>query len=198
MRPSPRLARRYNCSSLRLWPSVTLDDLFRQLNSVKSRLLGRGCERILLPAAARRGSALPAQVAAGAAVAEKSPLTRSSVTPSVSSGTERESKRGGGGGGFSGWFSSSRHSSLNRSFTQGGGGGGGGGFTPLGAISEDAKDGPMYRLGVEVKSARGLRESAGIMVNYEYVPARIEGNHSAYVASGAIHAAPAVWQLAEE
>ena len=46
-----------------------------------------------------------------------------------------------------------------------------------------------------VPSERGLRESAGIMVNYEYTPASIERNHSAYVTSGQICAAPRVWGL---
>ena len=44
-------------------------------------------------------------------------------------------------------------------------------------------------------SERGLRESAGIMVNYEYTPASIERNHSAYVTSGQICAAQRVWDL---
>ena len=44
-------------------------------------------------------------------------------------------------------------------------------------------------------STRGLRESAGIMVNYNYKPAEIEANHSAYVSHGTIAAAPHVWDL---
>ena len=46
-------------------------------------------------------------------------------------------------------------------------------------------------------SRRGLRESAGIMVNYAYEPERIEANHCAYVESGEIAAAEGVWELLE-
>lgn len=42
---------------------------------------------------------------------------------------------------------------------------------------------------------RGLRESLGIMVNYEYAMDQIEANHSAYVSDGRIAAAPEVWRL---
>ena len=35
-------------------------------------------------------------------------------------------------------------------------------------------------------SSRGLRESAGIMVNYACLPDAIEANHSAYVKTGAV------------
>jgi len=46
-------------------------------------------------------------------------------------------------------------------------------------------------------SARGRRESAAMMVNYEYTVGRIEDNHSAYVERGEISAVPGVWSLAE-
>ena len=47
-------------------------------------------------------------------------------------------------------------------------------------------------------SSRGLGESAGIMVSYQYVPDEIEQRHSAYVTSGEISADPAVWTLANQ
>ena len=52
------LLTKYNFAPQRLWPCVTLEDLFRQLNSVKARLLGPGCERIHLPAAVRNNPGL--------------------------------------------------------------------------------------------------------------------------------------------
>ena len=48
------------------------------------------------------------------------------------------------------------------------------------------------------KTARGLAESAGIMVNYRYEPSMIEANHSAYVSKGHIAAAECVRKLAEQ
>lgn len=42
------------------------------------------------------------------------------------------------------------------------------------------------------KSPRGLRQSAGIMVNYRYKLEEIEANHEAYTGEGRIAAAPAV------
>jgi len=45
-------------------------------------------------------------------------------------------------------------------------------------------------------SKKGLRESAGIMVNYAYQPSRIEKNHEAYVKSGRIAAAASIRALA--
>ncbi len=47
-------------------------------------------------------------------------------------------------------------------------------------------------------SAKGLRQSAGIMVNYAYRPHRIERNHEAYVHHGRIAAAGAVRSLARK
>ena len=44
-------------------------------------------------------------------------------------------------------------------------------------------------------SARGLRESAGIMVNYEYREQHLEANHSAYVSGGDVQASASVWTL---
>ena len=44
-------------------------------------------------------------------------------------------------------------------------------------------------------SPRGLRESAGIMVNYQYRIEAIEENHSAYLATGKISASDSVWRL---
>ena len=44
-------------------------------------------------------------------------------------------------------------------------------------------------------SARGLRESAGIMVNYEYREPLVDANRAAFVASGTISVAPSVLQL---
>ncbi len=41
-------------------------------------------------------------------------------------------------------------------------------------------------------SEKGLRQSAGMMVNYAYRPSQIERNHEAYVARGRIAAAAAV------
>ena len=41
-------------------------------------------------------------------------------------------------------------------------------------------------------SARGMRESFGIMVNYLYDPDAIEANHEAFVRSGAVVRSPAV------
>ena len=46
-------------------------------------------------------------------------------------------------------------------------------------------------------SARGLRESAGIMVNYLYVPPHVEARHSAYVSRGEISASEEVWSLTD-
>jgi malonyl-CoA decarboxylase len=45
-------------------------------------------------------------------------------------------------------------------------------------------------------SKKGLRQSAGIMVNYAYLPSRIERNHEAYVRSGRIAASAAVRAMA--
>ncbi len=45
-------------------------------------------------------------------------------------------------------------------------------------------------------SEKGLRQSAGIMVNYAYQPKRIERNHEAYVKNGRVVAAAAVRALA--
>ena len=47
-------------------------------------------------------------------------------------------------------------------------------------------------------SVRGLRESAGIMVNYLYAPERLEANHSAYVSRGEVQASERVWSLVEQ
>lgn len=44
-------------------------------------------------------------------------------------------------------------------------------------------------------SAKGLRQSAGIMVNYAYRPKQIERNHEAYFKSGRVAAAPAIRAL---
>ena len=46
-------------------------------------------------------------------------------------------------------------------------------------------------------SARGVRESCSMMVNYLYEPESIEVNHSAYVSSGKIAASDSVWALAK-
>ena len=35
------------------------------------------------------------------------------------------------------------------------------------------------------------------MVNYEYSEQRLEGQHSAYVSEGTVHASPSVWRLLE-
>ena len=45
-------------------------------------------------------------------------------------------------------------------------------------------------------SRKGLRQSAGIMANYAYLPSRIEKNHEAYVKQGRIVASAAVRALA--
>jgi malonyl-CoA decarboxylase len=45
-------------------------------------------------------------------------------------------------------------------------------------------------------SRKGLRQSAGIMVNYAYLPKQIERNHEAYVKNGRVAAAAAVRALA--
>ena len=45
-------------------------------------------------------------------------------------------------------------------------------------------------------SATGLEQSAGIMVNYAYLPSRIERNHEAYVKQGRMAASAAVRALA--
>ena len=45
------------------------------------------------------------------------------------------------------------------------------------------------------RSPRGLRQSAGIMVNYRYKLDEIEANHEAYTGDGRIAAAPAVRSL---
>ncbi len=47
-------------------------------------------------------------------------------------------------------------------------------------------------------SVRGLRESAGMMVNYEYRVGELEENHSGYVSRGEIQASERVWRLIEE
>ena len=44
-------------------------------------------------------------------------------------------------------------------------------------------------------SARGLRQSAGLMVNFSYAPDQIVGNHEAYVSGGKIAASPKVRAL---
>jgi len=44
-------------------------------------------------------------------------------------------------------------------------------------------------------SARGLRESAGMMANYLYQPDRIDHNQEAYASDGAIDASPAITSL---
>lgn len=44
-------------------------------------------------------------------------------------------------------------------------------------------------------SARGVRESSTIMVNYLYEPSQIELNHSAYVSNGHIAATESVWAM---
>jgi malonyl-CoA decarboxylase len=45
-------------------------------------------------------------------------------------------------------------------------------------------------------SDKGLRESAGMMVNYLYDPAQIEGNHEAYAGEGRRTASTTVRRLA--
>ena len=45
-------------------------------------------------------------------------------------------------------------------------------------------------------SKKGLKQSAGIMANYAYVPSRIEGNHEAYVKRGTVAASAPVRALA--
>ena len=45
-------------------------------------------------------------------------------------------------------------------------------------------------------SEKGLRESAGLMVNYLYDPARIEDYHEEYVGEGRRPAATAIRRLA--
>jgi len=45
------------------------------------------------------------------------------------------------------------------------------------------------------RSPRGLRQSAGIMVNYRYKLDEIEANHEAYTGEGRIAAAPTVRAL---
>ncbi len=44
-------------------------------------------------------------------------------------------------------------------------------------------------------SAKGLRQSAGLMVNYRYAPDQIVGNHEAYVSGGKIASSPKVRAL---
>ena len=44
-------------------------------------------------------------------------------------------------------------------------------------------------------SAKGLRQSAGLMVNYRYAPDQIVGNHEAYVSGGNIASSPKVRAL---
>ena len=46
------------------------------------------------------------------------------------------------------------------------------------------------------RSVRGLRESGGIMANYEYRPESLEAHHSAYVSRGEMQASDSVWRLA--
>ena len=41
-------------------------------------------------------------------------------------------------------------------------------------------------------SKKGLKQSAGIMVNYAYLPSQIEKNHEAYVKNGRVAAAASV------
>ena len=43
--------------------------------------------------------------------------------------------------------------------------------------------------------ARLRLDSFGIMVNYEYDAALVEGRHSAYVSEGVVQASPRVWRL---
>ena len=128
------LLTKYNFAPRQLWQCVTLEDIFRQLNSVKTRLLGKECERIHMPAALRSLPKLEDPKLRESSLGASSSFTRGSSVGAASTM----------GGKSAGWFSKTRQS------------------TALGAISESAEpdepDEPMHRLSVEVKSARGLKD----------------------------------------